>query len=194
MSTEREALIALVDAYTDAFHAAMRTDGGLGMADGLVAKAKKEALRDALDAALAQPLSAQPVAWINADGLQRLKKGWAAPVGATQSGSCGGNHKLYLHPPADARQQLFAEYLQDPALRAELKEVALEADALIANARGSEALRVAAQKLVNEVFGVVEMARDRIGHTNAQCLIKRANDVSAALAASQAAPAQEKTS
>lgn len=45
-------LMALVDEYADAFHGAMRPDGGIQFADGLVAKGKKDALRAALRAAL----------------------------------------------------------------------------------------------------------------------------------------------
>lgn len=47
-------LMALADDYTDAFHAAMRPDGGLGFAEGMVAKAKKEALVAALREAIDQ--------------------------------------------------------------------------------------------------------------------------------------------
>src|SRR5687767_11045452 len=46
-------LIALVDVYADALIAAIRRDGVIQFADGLVAKGKKDALRTALQAAIA---------------------------------------------------------------------------------------------------------------------------------------------
>lgn len=45
-------LMALVDAYTDAFHAACLPDGGIHFADGLAAKIKKDELRSALREAI----------------------------------------------------------------------------------------------------------------------------------------------
>jgi len=47
-----ELIMALVDDYADAFRAAARSDGGVGYADGLIAKVKKDALRTALRRAL----------------------------------------------------------------------------------------------------------------------------------------------
>jgi len=43
-----EQIMELVDNYTDAFHTAMREDGGIGFAGGLVAKIKKDLIRKAL--------------------------------------------------------------------------------------------------------------------------------------------------
>ena len=43
-----EEIMALVDEYADAFHTAMRPDGGIGFAEGFIAKGKKDAIRAAL--------------------------------------------------------------------------------------------------------------------------------------------------
>ena len=47
MTFENE-VMALVDEYADAFHAACRPDGGIQIADGMVAKIKKDAIRTRL--------------------------------------------------------------------------------------------------------------------------------------------------
>jgi hypothetical protein len=41
-------IMGLVDEYADAFHAAMRPDGSIQFADGIVAKAQKDKVREAL--------------------------------------------------------------------------------------------------------------------------------------------------
>jgi hypothetical protein len=63
LSAREVAIMALVDEYADAFHAAMRPDGGIQFGDGLVAKAKKDAIREALRVTIPPEPAAVPEGW-----------------------------------------------------------------------------------------------------------------------------------
>lgn len=86
----------LVDEYADAFHAAMLTSGGINFAGGLVAKAKKDAIRCALspretDAGPQVPLSARTGSVAEVDSrsgatVESATSTRAAPAASAPSG------------------------------------------------------------------------------------------------------------
>lgn len=60
-------------------------------------------------------------------------------------------------------------------------------DEAMDEAKPAEALRVAAQKLLNEAIAIAELARPSIGNTNVECLLTRCTEVQAALARAERA-------